>query len=84
MSRSNFHKKIKHITGITPNDYIKLIRLNQSAQMLASGKYKINEVCYMVGFNTPSYFSKCFYDQFRKLPKEFLNGDMRVENEYSL
>lgn len=72
MSRSNFHKKIKNITGITPNDYIKLIRLNQSVQLLASGKYKINEVCYMVGFNTPSYFSKCFYEQFGKLPKEFI------------
>lgn len=72
MSRSNFHKKIKNITGITPNDYIKLIRLNLSAQMLSTGKYKINEVCYLVGFNTPSYFSKCFYEQFGKLPKDFV------------
>jgi ligand-binding sensor domain-containing protein/DNA-binding response OmpR family regulator/nitrogen-specific signal transduction histidine kinase len=72
MSRSNFHKKIKNIMGITPNDYIKLIRLNQSAQLLATGKYKINEVCYMVGFNTPSYFSKCFYEHFGKLPKDFI------------
>lgn len=72
MSRSNFHKKIKNITGLTPNDYIKLIRLNQSVQLLVSGKYKINEVCYMVGFNTPSYFSKCFHEQYGKLPKEFV------------
>ncbi|KAA6301639.1 MAG: Sensor histidine kinase TodS [Candidatus Ordinivivax streblomastigis] len=72
MSRSNFHKKIKTITGITPNEYIKLIRLNQSAQMLNTGKYKINEVCYLVGFNTPSYFSKCFYEHFGKLPKDFI------------
>jgi ligand-binding sensor domain-containing protein/signal transduction histidine kinase/DNA-binding response OmpR family regulator len=72
MSRSNFHKKIKNITGLTPNDYIKLIRLNQSALMLATGKYKINEVCYLVGFNTPSYFSKCFYEHFGKLPKDFV------------
>ena len=72
MSRSNLHKKIKNVTGMTPNDYIKLIRLNQSAQLLATGKYKINEVCYLVGFNTPSYFSKCFYEHFGKLPKDFL------------
>jgi AraC-like DNA-binding protein len=72
MSRSNFHKKIKNITGLTPNDYIKLIRLNQSLELLVSGKYKINEVCYLVGFNTPSYFSKCFHEQFGKLPKEFV------------
>lgn len=74
MSRSNFHKKIKNLTDMTPNDYIKLIRLNQSAQLLASGKYKINEVCYMVGFNTPSYFSKCFCEQFGKLPKDFIEN----------
>jgi signal transduction histidine kinase/DNA-binding NarL/FixJ family response regulator len=72
MSRSNFHKKIKHITGKTPNDYIKLIILNKSAQMLLTGKYKINEVCYLVGFNTPSYFSKCFFEQFGKLPKDYI------------
>lgn len=72
ISRSNFHKKIKNITGMTPNDYIKLIRLNQSAQLLSTGRYKINEVCYLVGFNTPSYFSKCFQEQFGKLPKDFI------------
>lgn len=72
ISRSNFHKKIKNITGMTPNDYIKLIRLNRSAQLLSTGKYKINEVCYLVGFNTPSYFSKCFLEQFGKLPKDFM------------
>ncbi|MET0463277.1 MAG: response regulator, partial [Chitinophagaceae bacterium] len=72
MSRSNFHKKIKQVTGITPNDYIKLIRLNYSAELLSTGKYKVNEVCYMAGFNTPSYFSKCFFEQFGKLPKDFV------------
>ena len=72
MSRSNFHKKIKTITGMTPNDYINLIRLNKAALILSSKKYKINEVCYMVGFNTPSYFTKCFYDKFGKLPKDYI------------
>ncbi|MDL2221237.1 response regulator [Parabacteroides sp. OttesenSCG-928-N08] len=73
MSRSNFHKKIKNITDLTPNNYIKLIRLNQSALLLATGKYKVNEVCYLVGFNTPSYFSKCFQEHFGKLPQEYIN-----------
>lgn len=72
ISRSNFHKKIKNITGMTPNDYIKLIRLNKSAQLLSTGKYRINEVCYLVGFNTPSYFAKCFAEQFGQLPKDFI------------
>ncbi|MDD4920871.1 MAG: two-component regulator propeller domain-containing protein [Bacteroidales bacterium] len=75
ISRSNFHKKVKNISGMTPNDYIKLIRLNKSAQLLLSGKYRINEVCYLVGFNTPSYFAKCFFEQYGKLPKDFMQTD---------
>lgn len=75
MSRSNFHKKVKAITGNTPNDYIRIIRLNRSLELLSTGKYQVVEVCYMVGFNTPSYFSKCFNDYFGKLPNEYLKGE---------
>lgn len=80
MSRSSFHKRIKGITGETPNDYIRIIRLSKSAELLASGKYQIVEVCYMVGFNTPSYFSKCFAKHFGKLPKEYIN-DLNNNNK---
>lgn len=73
MSRSSLHKKIKGLTGLTPNDYIKLIRLNKAAELLSSGGYKVNEVCYLVGFNTPSYFAKCFYKQFNRLPSSQLD-----------
>ena len=79
MSRSSFHKRIKGITGETPNDYIRIVRLSKSAELLASGKYQIVEVCYMVGFNTPSYFSKCFAKHFGKLPKEYIN-DLNSNN----
>lgn len=74
ISRTNFQKKIKSITGVTPNEYIKLVRLNKSAELLATGKYRVNEVCVMVGFNTPSYFSKCFFEHFGKLPKDFVQN----------
>lgn len=73
MSRSNFHKRVKGITGKTPNDYIRIVRLSKSAELLATGRYQIVEVCYMVGFNTPSYFSKCFFEHFGKLPKDYIN-----------
>lgn len=72
MSRSNLHKRVKGITGMTPNDYIRLIRLNRAAELLSTGKYQVVEVCYRVGFNTPSYFSKCFNEHFGMLPKEFM------------
>jgi AraC-like DNA-binding protein len=72
MSRTNFQKKIKNITGLTPNDYIKLIKLNKSAELLSTGKYRINEVCFLAGFNSPAYFTKCFFEHFGKLPKDFV------------
>lgn len=72
MSRSNLNRKIKELLDMTPNDYVRLERLKQAAQLLRSGEYKVNEVCYMTGFNTPSYFAKCFREQFGKLPKEFI------------
>lgn len=71
LSRTIFQKKIKNITGMTANEYIKLIRLNKSAELLAEGKYRINEICTLVGFNSPSYYSKCFYEHFGKLPKDY-------------
>lgn len=74
MGRSNFHKRVKAITGKTPNEYIRIVRLSKSAELLATGEYQIVEVCYMVGFNTPSYFSKCFFEHFHKLPKDYINS----------
>ena len=71
MSRSSMNRKIKGILNMTPNDYIRLERLKKAALLLKKGEYRINEVCYMVGFNTPSYFAKCFQKQFGTLPKDF-------------
>lgn len=72
VSRSNIQRKMKSLTGMTPNEYIRLIRLKKASELLLSDKYRINEVCYMCGFNTPSYFTTCFFKQFGILPKEFV------------
>lgn len=72
MSRTNLNRKIRSTLDISPNDYIRLERLKKAAELLRSGEYKINEVCYMVGFSTPSYFAKCFVKQFGMLPKDFM------------
>ena len=72
MSRSSLNRKIKGLLDMSPNDYIRLERLKKAALLLKDGKYKVNEVCYMTGFNTPSYFTKCFLKQFGKLPKDFV------------
>lgn len=74
MSRSNFYRKIKALSGMAPNDYLKTIRLNKAAELLKSGM-RIIEVCEQVGFNSSSYFAKCFKAQFGVLPKDFLQGE---------
>jgi Signal transduction histidine kinase len=71
LSRTSFFAKIKGISGLTPNDYIRLIRLKKAAEHLSKGEYRINEVCFLVGFNSPSYFAKCFQKQFGMLPNDF-------------
>ena len=72
MSRTNFYRKVKTLTGMAPNVYIKNFRLNQAAELLAQNM-RINEVMLRVGFIAPSYFAKCFKAKFGKLPKEYQN-----------
>ncbi len=74
MSRSSLNRKLKGLLDITPNDYIRLERLKRAAVLLKEEGGRINEVCYQVGFNTPSYFAKCFQKQFGVLPKDFVTG----------
>ncbi|MDR2414935.1 MAG: helix-turn-helix domain-containing protein [Odoribacteraceae bacterium] len=76
-SRTLLYAKVKAVTGLTPNDFIRLTRLKKAAEHLREGKYKVNEISLLVGFNTPSYFARCFQAQFGVLPKEFM------EQQYS-
>lgn len=75
LSRSSFQRKIKGLTGLSPVEFIRLIRLKKAAELLSTGNYRINEVSYMVGFNKPSYFSALFKKQFGVLPKEFISKE---------
>lgn len=74
ISRSGLFAKIKTLTNVTPNELIQVVRLKKAAALLAENKYRINEISYMVGFNNPSYFSKCFQKQFGVKPGEFIKG----------
>jgi len=73
ISRSGFFSKIKSLAGVTPNELIQVVRLKKAAELLSVNKYRINEVAYMVGYNDPSYFSKCFFKQFNIRPGDFIN-----------
>lgn len=71
MSRATFYRKVKSISELTPNEFIRLTRLKKAAELLREKQYSINEIAYIVGFNSSSYFSKCFFKQFGVLPKDF-------------
>lgn len=73
MSRSSFYRKIKSITGMSPNDYLKVFRLNKAAELLLEGNLSISEICDQVAFSSSSYFAKCFKAQFGVLPKDYLD-----------
>jgi len=71
MSRSSLHKKLKSLSGYVPNELIKLVRLKQAARLLQANGHTIAEIAYLTGFSSPSYFSKCFLQQFKISPKEY-------------
>ena len=71
ISRSSLFAKIKSLTDVTPNEMIQVVRLRKAAQLLREGNYRVSEICFMVGFNSPSYFSKCFAKQFGVKPGEY-------------
>jgi signal transduction histidine kinase/ligand-binding sensor domain-containing protein/DNA-binding response OmpR family regulator len=71
ISRSGLFAKLKDLTAATPNEMIQIVRLRKAAELLKDGGYRINEICYMVGFNSPSYFSKCFQQQFGMKPGDY-------------
>jgi ligand-binding sensor domain-containing protein/signal transduction histidine kinase/AraC-like DNA-binding protein len=71
MSRSSLLRKIKALTNLSPVDFIRLIRLKKAAELILEGRHRIGEIGYMVGINSPSYFSKLFLKQFGIMPKDF-------------
>lgn len=72
MSRTSFYRKIKGMLDLNPNEYIKIERLKRAAQLFDEGHSGVSEVCYMVGFSSPGYFTKCFQKQFGISPKEYI------------
>ena len=72
MSRTQLHRKLKALTDQSPGDFIRMMRLKRAAELLNNQVGSIAEVAFMVGFNDPSYFTKCFQKQFGRTPSEFI------------
>ena len=71
INNKQMYRKIKQLTGMTPVEYIKSIRMKKAAMLLKQQKFTVAEVMYMVGFSNHSYFSKCFQAEFGVTPKQY-------------
>nr|WP_315151059.1 two-component regulator propeller domain-containing protein [uncultured Flavobacterium sp.] len=73
VSSSKLYRKIKELTDLAPNEFIRTIRLKKSAELLKTKKYNVSEVTDLVGFNDPLYFSRCFKKQFGFPPSKLIS-----------
>jgi signal transduction histidine kinase/DNA-binding response OmpR family regulator len=74
LSRSHLHRKLVAITSQPATEFIRTIRLKRSAQLLVQSKLTVEEITYKVGFNSPSYFTKCFRLHFGMTPSEYIEN----------
>jgi len=72
ISVSTLYRKVKALTDLNSVEYIRLTRLKKAAELLAEGKFRINEISYLVGFSSPSYFATSFQKQFGISPSQFV------------
>jgi len=72
VSRSKLYLKLKALTGQSSSEFVRTVRLKRAVQLLEESNYSVKEVMYMTGFNTASYFSKCFKRQFGIVPSEYV------------
>jgi CheY-like chemotaxis protein len=71
MGRSTVYRKIEALCGENPTDYIRSYRLKRAAQLLQKGSASVTEVAFDVGFNSRTYFTRCFKEMFHRLPSDF-------------
>ncbi len=71
MSRMQLHRKLKALTGLSASEFLRSERLKMAANLLSNSDTIVSQVGYAVGFNDPSYFTKCFKKQFGHTPSEY-------------
>ncbi|WP_363162411.1 substrate-binding domain-containing protein [uncultured Bacteroides sp.] len=72
LSRVQLYRKLKSLTNYSPNELLRIARLKRAASLLASSDLTVAEIGYEVGFSSPSYFTKCYKEQFGESPTDFL------------
>ena len=81
MSKSSLYRKMKTMTGLAPNEFIRNIRLKHACRMLKSPNVSISEVAYSTGFSDPKYFTYCFKNEFGMTPREYQKSTIKESDE---
>lgn len=82
LGRTVFYRKLRGVTGYSPNEYLRVVRMKKAAELLLSGEnLTVAEVAYKVGIGDPFYFSKCFKTQFGVAPSVYQRGEMKEQGE---
>jgi signal transduction histidine kinase/ligand-binding sensor domain-containing protein/DNA-binding response OmpR family regulator len=71
ISRMQLHRKLKALTGLTTTEFIRTQRLKMACKLLSNSDATVSEIAYLVGFNTPSYFIKCFRETYNCTPSDY-------------
>lgn len=71
MSYSSLYRKIKALTGISPTEFVRKLRMGKAEQLFLSGKYNVSEIAHQVGFHSISYFRECFKEEYGMSPSEY-------------
>jgi YesN/AraC family two-component response regulator len=79
MGRTVFFNKLKSMTGLSPVEFIREMRIKRAAQLLEERQYNITEVTYMVGMNDSRYFAKCFKNTYGVTPSEYRKATLEKE-----
>jgi signal transduction histidine kinase/DNA-binding response OmpR family regulator/ligand-binding sensor domain-containing protein len=78
VSKASLYRKLKEITGKTPSELIRTIRIEQAAKLLKTENLTVSEIMYQVGFSNRSYFNREFLKQYGRTPKDFRNEEKNV------
>ena len=81
LGRTTMYNKLKSLTGKSPVELLKEYRITKAKLLLRTGQFSVSEVAYKVGFSDPGYFSRCFREQFRMSPAEYLKTHNLKQNQ---
>lgn len=74
MSHSTLYRKVKALTDMSANEFVRKIKMQNAERLLLTGKHTISEIAFLVGINSSTYFRQCFKDEFGLAPSEYLKN----------